>query len=678
MAAKVSPDVADEEWLSYKEYRKKLKEYGIARRAERESISKRTRFRVRTARIIVVFVFMLTSWFAGALVTMILHPPQYSTTKDLSVDLTSSMCDNPPPLGAENISGALVYLRATKRGINTDGDEPVQLSGFEDDLVARVSFVTVDARRSTEEEEEFMLSAAGMASRGGDGILRFLSLGTLWPSAVNVRVTPESQCVRERIWPYRVEATANLLAAMNPGMARRSGFFRDANGTNYACSDVAQFSVEGQAVHANRVGSPAGPLSHSVLVCHAESTVPFASKEDVFYLIVNVAIGILVFVYGWCIARPMLMRWRIRYANRVAPEYSFNTRNGAALDPSDNDDDDDDSECNRDEQALELRLKRSFDDEFSWMQVVEFLLPGSSPIKCDKEMCKALPSSLLQCAFAHAPQPLLLIGAHLLGCNSPMHNTFPNEQSDRCALHERTWVGWLSILIVLLTSVQSLAFFLYSVAYYTCAPLTIRMPLRRAAEGLWIGSFVLCGVYFVTSQVWLLLALLLVPFRAIPLLLMCYTAVGYTVIVVHGLVEVGKVAYDNRGRLLKKLVTDELEDAVANATGIPEGSVMLVAFEGVVLFLAIFIWIFVTYEHFRWDSGIGRVIAVLIGSVTTLAHGFRSVQRSLGALKKISEGISKGSNTEMDSLLQNEDGPAKPAAAPSDCPNSAAAVSQSF
>jgi hypothetical protein len=61
---------------------------------------------------------------------------------------------------------------------------------------------------------------------------------------------------------------------------------------------------------------------------------------------------------------------------------------------------------------------------------VEFLLNGSSPVKCDAELKHALPATLIQCAYGFIAQPFLVVAIWFLGCNSTLAD-FPNEDTQR-------------------------------------------------------------------------------------------------------------------------------------------------------------------------------------------------------------------------------------------------------
>jgi hypothetical protein len=168
--------------------------------------------------------------------------------------------------------------------------------------------------------------------------------------------------------------------------------------------------------------------------------------------------------------------------------------------------------------------------------MVEFLMPGSTPIKCDKQLVTALPATLIQWLIAFAPQPLLVFGASLLGCGGDIDD-FPDDTKNRCALGERSALGWVPVFVWLVLATQSLTFCLHASAYYLAAPLKARRMLRMLDDAFYCAVALAGILYFTLLVLWLVLSMLVAPWAALPTLLLLLTVVLYCAIIGVGLIK---------------------------------------------------------------------------------------------------------------------------------------------
>ena len=125
------------------------------------------------------------------------------------------------------------------------------------------------------------------------------------------------------------------------------------------------------------------------------------------------------------------------------------------------DDDDDDPTSPNAEELINARLAGHFRDEFTPLQMLEFLLPGSSPVRCDRDLGRAAVATLLQWALAALPQPPLLYAVTLVGHHRSLA-AFPLEVEKA---ERRDWLHWLAVGVVALIALQSAAHCLHACAH---------------------------------------------------------------------------------------------------------------------------------------------------------------------------------------------------------------------
>jgi len=379
-----------------------------------------------------------------------------------------------------------------------------------------------------------------------------------------------------------------------------------------------------------------GATSPGALVC-TSGGVSGPRPSLVGFIIFSLVLSALLVVYGKRRAGVHIRRWRIAYANRVAPEYSYNfhavqdgggggdggsTTSGSEATGGKEADDGVESDELQSEAQINAQLRGHFEDEFSDMQIVEFALPNSTPVECDRSLKHGVPATLLHLALALVPQAPLLFGAYLLGCHAGLRD-FPHEEEQRCKVGDGAFAA--PFVIVLLLAVQALTHFVYATAYYTNAPLAARRPLRMVAQGCWTAVVFVCLVYVAMTLLWLLLGMMVKPWSALSWLILLATIATYTFVILLGLIKTIQLSYDHRGRLRRQLV---------EKGGVPESKVVSVALSGVLIVLALGGWLGWGYFLVGSNNDIGKLFTSLIGGILVLVRGVSGIQNATKGIQR--------------------------------------------
>ena len=417
------------EWHSVAKYRARLHQLGKLRSEEREKIKDHTKYRVRSIRVAVAMLLAAGSVFAAFLTTTIIHPNFYYRHHVLGTTARSQECEM-ASLGRTAIStGALTGLR-------TDLMSAYDGRSLWDELQSLWKF---DVLRFTfDDDGPTILFHESLMSRMPISMMRVLTFGILWPEVIDLHMAPLDNCSRDRLWPHTEHVAAYVVDELHHRQARH-GLFRSRNASGtyvFGCEARSTPSARLPTILPSAIlsslGSPWGDFSHLDCAPRSGSHSPVV----IGLTVANAAIALAVVL--WLVRLSPLRKWLAHYAQRVAPEYSYNLHEVATVvrDESgqikaeavagndDDDDDDDDIDEDRGEwerrtlRTLSAKLRASLLDEFTPLQMIDFLLPGSTPIRCDKEAIYALGSTLI-----HALSGLLFHPIIYFGCCDRSHLT---------------------------------------------------------------------------------------------------------------------------------------------------------------------------------------------------------------------------------------------------------------
>ena len=358
-AAERAPLVGDDdEWESVAAYREHLQQLGRDRSAERKEIPVGVKWRARSVRICVVLLVTAISLFACVLVTLILRPSYYHRLQRVSVTVRSPACG---PDALPNVTGDLSWLQlqlASSIG-RTLPDELRQCGEYD---VMRFIF---------EDGPADVLYTSNLGSHAPADLIRLLSLGVLWPRAVEMRLAAADACTRARAWPHTLEVAAYAAVEWRHGSVH--GRFRHRQHSR-TLSTVHKCGIaEEQAPPF--LGSPWGPTGYR-MACSAEGEYEDAALAPsvAAVVLVNALLALAVVAYARAYTVSPFRQWLVRYANRVAPEFTYNYHHAQAIDVSAAGDSKPPPHEAVDEQLdghahIDAKLRGYFADEFTPLQV---------------------------------------------------------------------------------------------------------------------------------------------------------------------------------------------------------------------------------------------------------------------------------------------------------------------
>lgn len=637
----------DGEWQTVRSYRERLRELGMAKARERADIAWTTKVKVRSLRILVALIMLGAGVFGGVLTSFLIAPKFYWRKTSIPAKLESPACASGPQ---PTTTAPLIGLQA--QAYNFIGER------LSEEMKALSSHDMIKIRFHP--DDVVVLFSGRMAHRAPVALLRSFSLAILWPSVIDVQLSVPDACMQQLISGYHREIAAYLVQESHRDISRGQFRMADASGTvsQHKCVRISSMSdppssIGGWSANATQTelarlaqsGSPWG-MDAAAIICTTVEGEPDATDTSMLvFLIVNgiIALGLVLFLF--MTLRYPLLSWLHKYANRVAPEYSFNmhplgrsaakqqltgdakTATGSPANAN-ADADDEDAET---ESLFRLneKLDGCFFDEFTYLQarasfgahtarsrltqaaappvstrprtlpgmrtrgilqVLDFLVPGSNPTACDRSLRFALLSSILHGLLGWAPLPLLYIGFYYVGCTSGLE-AFPSEgQTSRCGLRRQNALQSAPLVLGALLIVMMVLHFLHCVVYYLNLPLRCRRPFRRLDYVAYAGGLGLCGLYLITVMMWIALSALLVPREAIKVLLLLASVAIYVIVIVIGLLKVVEASYDSRGRLKSELV---------ELGGIPETRVVRIASSGLAFILLVVAWLLYGYLEVR-------------------------------------------------------------------------------
>lgn len=147
--------------------------------------------------------------------------------------------------------------------------------------------------------------------------------------------------------------------------------------------------------------------------------------------------------------------------------------------------------------------------------------------------------------------------------------------------------------------------------YYVNAPLATRRPFRIVAYATWTLVALVGCIYLMVGVLWLLVTLLVFPWRSLSLLCLIGSIVAYVVVIVHGLLRLVAKAYDRKGRLKRVLVERGM---------VAEAAVLYVAVEGLVLLTCVIGWLAATFMVLDRRGDFGNLIISVVTTIVGLIH----------------------------------------------------------
>ena len=422
------------EWPSLAKYKARLHQLGRLRSEEREMITLQTKILARSVRIAVALLMAAGSVFGALLTTTLIHPNFYFRRHVIGVVARSQECEMASLGLAPASNGPL-------GGLRTDLTTAFDRRSLFNELQHLWKFDTI---RFNFADGPTILFYESLMARMPVSLMRVLTFGILWPEVIDIFVQPLDNCSRARLWPH-AERVAAYVVDESQNREARHGQFRCRNSTGtfiFGCERRVTPYESPTATLATGLGSPWGDFAQ--LACSPEAD--SYSPAVIGLTAANAAIALLVVLWLVGRARPLIRRALVHYAQRVAPEYSYNLHEVAMASelsnpgnghrkPGEREDGEEQQDTSEGDErilrALSAKLHGSFLDEFTPLQVIDFLLPGSTPVRCDKELPFALGSTLIHSLSGLVFHPIIYFGC----CATPPPPRLPPSRTYLCTVN---------------------------------------------------------------------------------------------------------------------------------------------------------------------------------------------------------------------------------------------------